>query len=162
MTRPPIAITGLGVIAPGGVGRKAFWDSMTAGRSATRRITLFDPTDFRCHVAGEVDFKPADHGLTPQEIRRMDRTAQFAVAAAKEAVEDSGLTMSELVPERTAVTVGNAVGCTMGLEQEYVVMSDGGRKWVVDHEYAVPHAYDYFAPSSLAREVGWACMAEGP
>ncbi|MEJ3750548.1 beta-ketoacyl-[acyl-carrier-protein] synthase family protein [Actinomycetes bacterium KLBMP 9797] len=162
MTGRRVVVTGIGVVAPGGVGRKAFWECMTAGRSATRRITLFDSTGFRCHVAAEIDFRPADHGLSPQEIRRMDRTAQFAVAATKEALEDSGLSAAELDPERTGVSVGNAVGCTMGLEQEYVVMSDGGRKWVVDHEYAVPQAYDYFAPSSLAREVGWACHAEGP
>jgi act minimal PKS ketosynthase (KS/KS alpha) len=123
---------------------------------------LFDPTGFRCQVAAEVDFDPAANGLSPQEIRRMDRTAQFAVVAAREAMADSGIDMSELAPERTAVTVGNAVGCTMGLEGEYVVLSDGGQKWLVDHEYAVPHGYDYFAPSSIGREVAWASHAEGP
>jgi len=157
-----VAITGLGVVAPGGIGRKAFWERLTSGQSASRRITLFDPTGFRCQVAAEVDFDPAQYGLSPQEIRRMDRTAQFAVVATREALADSGLTTDELVPERTAVAVGNAVGCTMGLENEYVVLSDGGQKWLVDHEYAVPHGYDYFAPSSLGREVAWATHAEGP
>ena len=161
MTPMPV-ITGIGVVAPGGIGRTAFWDMITAGRTATRRITFFDPARFRCQVAAECDFDPALNGLSPQEIRRMDRGAQLMVVAAREAVEDSGLTMSGLVPERTAVTAGNAVGCTMGLEREYTVVSDGGRKWVVDPEYAVPELYDYFAPSSLARELAWACGAEGP
>ncbi|MEV6591728.1 beta-ketoacyl-[acyl-carrier-protein] synthase family protein [Streptomyces acidicola] len=162
MNAPHVAVTGIGVVAPGGVGRDAFWSMLTAGRTATRRITFFDPADFRCQVAAEADFAPAAHGLSPQEIRRMDRAAQLAVVATREAMLDSGLDLDAREPTRTAVTVGNAVGCTMGLEQEYRVVSDGGRKWLVDHEYAVPHLYDYFAPSSLAREVAWACGAEGP
>ncbi|WP_216215926.1 beta-ketoacyl-[acyl-carrier-protein] synthase family protein [Amycolatopsis aidingensis] len=156
-----VAVTGIGVLAPGGMGREAFWAMLTAGRTATRRITAFDPTDFRCQVAAECDFDPRAHGLSAREIRRMDRGAQLAVVAAREAIADSGLTTAELIPERTAVTVGNAVGCTVGLEREYTVVSDTGRKWVVDHEYAVPELYDYFAPSSLAREVAWDCGAEG-
>ncbi|MDW4905907.1 beta-ketoacyl-[acyl-carrier-protein] synthase family protein [Streptomyces sp. ADMS] len=157
-----VAVTGIGVVAPGGVGREAFWSMLTAGRTATRRITSFDPAAFRCQVAAEADFDPEERGLSPQEIRRMDRAAQMAVFATREALLDSGLAPGKLNPARTAVTVGNAVGCTTGLEQEYRVVSDGGRKWLVDHEYAVPHLYDYFAPSSLAREVAWACGAEGP
>ncbi|MER5772345.1 beta-ketoacyl-[acyl-carrier-protein] synthase family protein [Streptomyces sp. NPDC001985] len=156
------AVTGIGVVAPGGVGREAFWELLTAGRTATRRISFFDPSGFRCQVAAEADFAPEEHGLGPQEIRRMDRAAQMAVVATREALADAGLAPGTLEPGRTAVTVGNAVGCTMGLEQEYRVVSDGGRKWVVDAEYAVPHLYDYLAPSSLAREVAWASGAEGP
>ncbi|GAA3702986.1 beta-ketoacyl-[acyl-carrier-protein] synthase family protein [Nonomuraea antimicrobica] len=155
-----VVVTGIGVVAPGGFGREAFWERITSGRTATRRITFFDPEGFRCQVAAECDFDPRAAGLTPQEIRRMDRAAQLAVVASREALADAG--SPELRPERTAVSVGNAVGCTMGLEREYTVVSDGGRKWVVDHEYAVPELYDYFAPSSLGREVAWDCAAEGP
>ncbi|WP_020673770.1 beta-ketoacyl-[acyl-carrier-protein] synthase family protein [Amycolatopsis nigrescens] len=162
MNKRRVAITGIGVVAPGGIGRKAFWDRLTSGRAAMRRITFFDPTEFRSQVAAECDFDPVAHGLTPQEVRRMDRGAQLAVVATREAVADSGLSIPDVEPGRTAVTVGNAVGCTMGLEKEYTVVSDGGRKWVVDHEYAVPHLYDYFAPSSLAREIAWDTGAEGP
>src|SRR5690606_14519419 len=57
---------------------------------------------------------------------------------------------------------GSAVGCTSGLEQEYVVVSDGGREWLVDPAYAVPHLYGYMVPSTLAVEVAWAAQAEGP
>lgn len=162
MTGRRVAVTGIGVVAPGGIGREAFWDRLVSGRPATRRITFFDPDRFRCKVAAECDFDPVASGLGPQEIRRMDRTAQLAVVATREALADSGLGAQQLVPERTAVAVGNAVGATMGLEREYTVVSDGGRKWLVDHEYAVPELYDYLAPSSIAREVAWACGAEGP
>ena len=135
-----VAVTGIGVIAPGGAGTKAFWDLITAGRTATRRITFFDPGPYRSQVAAEcTDFDPAEHGLTPRQIRRMDRATQFAVAATREAVADSGLAFAAADPARTGVSIGSAVGATMGLEQEYVVLSDSGRKWLVDHEYGVPH-----------------------
>jgi minimal PKS ketosynthase (KS/KS alpha) len=158
-----VAVTGIGVAAPGGIGTKAFWELLTAGRTATRSITLFNPAGFRSRIAAECDFDPAAEGLSPQQVRRMDRAAQFAVVCTREALADSGLEPGgELAPHRTAVSVGSAVGCTMGLEEEYVVLSDGGRRWLVDHAYGVPHLYGYMVPSTLAAEVAWACGAEGP
>jgi minimal PKS ketosynthase (KS/KS alpha) len=157
-----VAITGIEVIAPGGVGKDSFWDLLSSGRTATRGITFFDPSPFRSQVAAEADFDPYAHGLTPQQIRRMDRAAQFAVVAARRAVEDSGLVLSGLDPHRVAVTVGSAVGATMGLDQEYRVVSDGGRLDIVDHTYAAPHLYNHMVPSSFATEVAWAVGAEGP
>jgi minimal PKS ketosynthase (KS/KS alpha) len=161
MTRR-VVITGIGVLAPGGIGIKDFWSLLSDGRTATRGITLFDPAPFRSRVAAEVDFDPEAHGLRPQQIRRMDRAAQFAVVTTAEALAGSGLDVSELDPHRTGVTVGSAVGATMGLDQEYRVVSDGGRLDLVDHRYAVPHLYDYFVPSSFAAEVAWTVGAEGP
>jgi minimal PKS ketosynthase (KS/KS alpha) len=113
-------------------------------------------------VAAECDFDPVAEGLGPQEIRRMDRAAQLAVVAARQSLADSGLVPGDYPPERTAVAVGSAVGCTMGLEEEYVVVSDAGRKWQVDHAYAVPHLYRHFVPSSIAAEVAWTAGAQGP
>jgi act minimal PKS ketosynthase (KS/KS alpha) len=155
-------VTGIGVVAPGGVGREAFWDLLTAGRTATRRITLFDPAEFRSQIAAEADFDAVASGLTPQQIRRMDRAGQFAVVSTREAVLDSGLDFAAIAPEQVAVSIGSAVGCTMGLEQEYAVLSDGGKKWVIDHEYGVPQLYGYMVPSTLAVEVAWEVGAEGP
>jgi minimal PKS ketosynthase (KS/KS alpha) len=162
MTRRRVVITGIGVLAPGGLGVKGFWNLLSEGRTATRRITFFDPSAFRSRVAAEVDFDPWEHGLGPQEIRRMDRAAQFAVVTTREAMADSGLDMSGIAPHRVGVAVGSAVGATMGLDQEYRVVSDGGRLDLVDHEYAVPHLYNYFVPSSFAAEVAWSVGAEGP
>ena len=157
-----VVITGIGVVAPGGIGVKAFWSLLSEGRAMTRRITFFDPSPFRSQVAAEIDFDPEEQGLSPQQIRRMDRAAQFAVVTAAEAMTDSGLEPGSLNPERTGVAVGSAVGATMSLDQEYRVVSDGGRLHLVDHTYAVPHLYDYFVPSSFASEVAWSAGAEGP
>lgn len=161
MTRR-VVITGIGVVAPGGIGVKNFWSLLAEGRTATRGITFFDPSPFRSRVAAEVDFEPAVWGLSPQEIRRMDRAAQFAVVAAQEAIADSDPGLDGGPPHRIGVTVGTAVGATMSLDQEYNVVSDSGRLDLVDHEYAVPHLYDYFVPSSFAAEVAWAAGAQGP
>ncbi|MBR7671558.1 beta-ketoacyl-[acyl-carrier-protein] synthase family protein [Streptomyces daliensis] len=162
VTARRVAITGIEVLAPGGVGVKSFWSLLTEGATATRRISFFDPSPFRSQVAAEIDFDPEEHGLTPQEVRRMDRAAQFAVVAARGAVADSGIELSETDPYRVGVTVGSAVGATMGLDEEYRVVSDGGRLDLVDHAYAVPHLYNYLVPSSFSAEVAWAVGAEGP
>ncbi|MFI6864510.1 beta-ketoacyl-[acyl-carrier-protein] synthase family protein [Streptomyces sp. NPDC050421] len=157
-----VVITGIGVVAPGGVGAKEFWSLLTSGRTATRAISHFDASSFRSRIAAEADFDPAREGLGPQEIRRMDRAAQFAVVSAREAVADSGLDLSAADPFRTGVTIGSAVGATTSLDTEYEVVSDGGAKWLVDPAYAVPHLFDYFVPSSFAAEVAWSVGAQGP
>ncbi|MGW5349279.1 beta-ketoacyl-[acyl-carrier-protein] synthase family protein [Streptomyces sp. NPDC004031] len=162
MSTRRVVITGVGVLAPGGIGVKNFWSLLSEGRTATRRVSFFDPTPFRSQVAAEIDFDPELFGLSPQEIRRMDRSVQLAVVAAGEAVADSGLDFEALDPFRTGVTLGSAVGATMGLDQEYRVVSDGGRQDLVDHEYAVPHLYNYLVPSAGAAEVAWRAGAQGP
>ena len=162
MTARRVVVTGVGVTAPGGTGVKDFWSLLSEGRTATRRISFFDPSPFRSQVAAEIDFDPELSGLGPQEIRRMDRAAQLAVVTAREAAADSGLEFAGLPPHRVGVTVGSAVGATTGLDQEYRTVSDGGRLELVDHEYAVPHLYNYFVPSSFAAEVAWTVGAGGP
>ncbi|MFE8911827.1 beta-ketoacyl-[acyl-carrier-protein] synthase family protein [Streptomyces globisporus] len=162
MTARRVVITGIEVLAPGGVGTRDFWELLSDGRTATRGITFFDPSPFRSRVAAEIDFDPRRHGLSAQEIRRMDRAAQFAVVAARGAVADSGIGLADLDPHRVGVTIGSAVGATTGLDEEYNVVSDGGKLHLVDHEYAVPHLYNYLVPSSFAIEVAHAVGAEGP
>lgn len=157
-----VVITGIGVVAPGGVGTKEYWSLLTEGRTATRAISLFDASAFRSRIAAEVDFDPVVQGLTEEQGERLDRAAQFALVAAREAVADSGVDTEGLDPFRTGVTIGSAVGATTGLDYEYAAVSDNGATWLVDHERAVPHLYDYFVPSSFAAEVAWEFGAQGP
>ncbi|MGW5052773.1 beta-ketoacyl-[acyl-carrier-protein] synthase family protein [Actinokineospora sp. NPDC004072] len=156
-----VVVTGLGVVAPGGIGAKQFWELLTAGRSATRPISLFDATGFRSRVAAECDFDPRLAGLTHRQIRMWDRTTQFAVVAAREALADSGVACG-VVPERTGVSIGTACGMTQRLDQEYAVVSDEGRDWLVEDRHGSPYLYDYFLPSSMAVELAWLVGAEGP
>ncbi len=161
MTRRAV-ITGVGVVAPGAIGTKAYWDLLSAGRTATRTITQFDASPYRSRIAAEVDFDPEREGLTPQEIRRLDRAGRFAVVAGREALADAAFDVETVDPSRVGVCLGTAVGCTTSLEREYVVGSDMGRRWEVDPSYAVPHLYDYFTPSSMAVELAHLIEAEGP
>ncbi|HEX5742157.1 MAG TPA: beta-ketoacyl-[acyl-carrier-protein] synthase family protein [Pilimelia sp.] len=163
MTAPRrVAVTGIGVVAPGGVGREPFWRLLTDGRTATRRTSLFDASGFLSQVSAECDFDPVAAGLSAQEIHRNDRYVQFALAAADEALADSGLAAAERDPERTGVVVGSAVGATTRLEQEYVAVSDRGRHWEVDPRYATRFLYQALVPSSVAAEVACRHTAHGP
>ncbi|MEV0175657.1 beta-ketoacyl-[acyl-carrier-protein] synthase family protein [Streptomyces sp. NPDC050803] len=161
MTRRAV-ITGLGVVAPGGIGTKDYWALLTGGRAATRPITFFDASSYRSRVAAEADFDPAASGLGVREIHRMDRSAQFAVVSAWEAIADSGLALGGLDPLRTGVSIGSAVGAATSLDAAYPLLSDEGRDWQTDTTYAVPQLYDYMVPSALAREVAWTVAAQGP
>ena len=179
------AVTGVGVVAPGGTTRDSFWEAITAGKTATRRISFFDPEGFRSQIAAEADFDPVKAGLSAQEVRRMDRYIQFAAVAGMEAMNDSALlldeedrTQSRLVSldsgkstsimveevdrERMAVTLGSAVGGTMVLEEGYVATSNGGKEWLVDPDYSPPFLYQGLIPSSLASEMALKFQAHGP
>lgn len=155
-------VTGIGVVAPGGIGAKAFWKLLTEGRTATRAISHFDASPYRSRIAAECDFDPAAAGLSPDEIERMDRCAQFAVVAAREALADSGVEPEDVPAHRIGVSIGSAVGSTITLEQQYVRVSDGGSRWVVDAEDPYPYLYRALVPSALAGEVAWAAGAQGP
>jgi act minimal PKS ketosynthase (KS/KS alpha) len=155
-------VTGIGVRAPGGRGVKEFWDLLSSGRTATRRISFFDPSPYRSQVAAETDFDPVLEGLSPREIRRMDRASQFAVACAREAVEDSGIDFDGIDPHRVGVALGSAVAAATSLEREYLVLSDSGRDWQVDDAWLSPHMFDYLIPSVMPAEVAWTVGAQGP
>src|SRR5258706_7859134 len=87
-----VVITGLGVVAPNGIGKERFWDACISGRSGVRHVTRFDASPLPTRIAGEVaDFDPAVFGITPEEVLSTDRNTQFALAAAILALEDAGL-----------------------------------------------------------------------
>jgi minimal PKS ketosynthase (KS/KS alpha) len=155
-------VTGIGVVAPGGSGRDAFWSLISSGRPAIRRISFFDPSPFRSQIAAECDFDPVAAGLTASERQRTDRYVQFALAASIEALADSGLGTDEETRQRTGVVLGSAVGGTTALEREYVVASDSGAEWLVDHSRTMPFLYQALVPSSLAAEVACRHGLHGP
>jgi len=120
-----VVITGLGVIAPNGVGKRAYWDALKEGRSGIRRITRFDPSPFPTQFAGEVDFDPAKF-ISPKQLKRMDRTSHLAVSAAKMAVEDARLDIKAEDPERIGVTIGTALAGHGKILEEHDVFRDKG------------------------------------
>src|SRR6478672_13858517 len=102
-----VVITGIGAITPIGNGRDGLWEGVLAGKSAVQRIDRFDPSPFRSQVAAQVNnFDPLDH-LDAQRARRLDRYSQFAIAAAQQAVLDSGLCLSSRDADHTGVYFGS-------------------------------------------------------
>lgn len=90
LKRNRVVVTGMGILAPNGIGLEAFWESLVAGRSGIRTITRFDPTSFKSRIAGEVkDFEPLDYIDPKFKPKRMARHTQFAFAAMKMALADA-------------------------------------------------------------------------
>ncbi len=122
-----VVVTGLGVISSIGFGKDAFWSALKEGRSGISRITAFDPSAFTTQFAGEIkDFDPAQF-IDAKRLKRMDRTSQLAVAAAKMAVQDAGLNFQQNGGrEKTGVIIGTAMaGHGYILNQHTTLMEKG-------------------------------------
>lgn len=112
-----VVITGLGVIAPNGIGKEAFWHACISGRSGVRRITRFHADHLPVQIAGEVpDFNPQALGLNENERTALDRAAQFAVAASNLAMQDAGLLA--LLTDEERDSFGTAMGSAMASVEE--------------------------------------------
>lgn len=121
-----VVITGVGAITPVGSGNENVWENIKNGVSGIGRITKFDPSDFACQVGAEVkDFKAADY-IDRKEAKRMDLFVQYAVAAAKIAVEDAELNMDDEDPTRVGVMVGSGIGGINTLCEQHSRMLDKG------------------------------------
>jgi len=117
--KPRVVITGLGAVAPNGIGTDAYWDGLSKGRSGIRRITHFDASQFPCQIAGEVaDFQPT-HYLEPREAKRLARVSQFAVVAAKMAMEDAEIQVTPENTHRVGVCFGTSMGKPQVFEEDY-------------------------------------------
>ena len=108
--RRRVVVTGLGAVTPLGIGIETLWEGIRQGRSGIGRITRFDPSAFPCQVAAEVRGFDPERWLPRKEVRRMDRFAQFAVAAALMAGEDAGMIWSALDLDRVGVIMGTGIG----------------------------------------------------
>src|SRR6476646_11779870 len=106
--RNRVVITGMGVLAPNGIGLEAFWDSLLNGRSAIGPITLFDASNLKSQIAGEVkNFNPSEYIEPELKPKRMARHTQLAYAATMMALKDAGLDLEELdLPSPTPVVIG--------------------------------------------------------
>jgi len=104
-----VVVTGLGVVAPNGIGKETFWQNLIAGKSAIDYITAFDPTPYPCHVAGEVrDFDPTEF-MHARRTKHRGRFSQFAVAAAKLALADSRIEISLEHQRRVVACLGTSM-----------------------------------------------------
>jgi beta-ketoacyl-acyl-carrier-protein synthase II len=118
-----VVITGLGVVAPNGIGKEDFWQACISGRSGVRRITRFDASFLPTQIAGEIPaFDPEAWGLTPEESSILDRGTQFAVAAANLAFQDSGLSSALSDSEHNSMGVYMATAMAFAEEGEKLML----------------------------------------
>lgn len=118
-------ITGLGVVASNGIGKEAFWRALKEGKSGITKLTRFDVSTYPSQIAGEVNnFEPSDF-MSSKSARRMDRFTQFAVAAARMAVEDSQLPI-EKVSKRTGIVMGSSLGGMPHAESQHSIFMEKG------------------------------------
>lgn len=121
-----VVVTGLGAITPIGNNVEAFWNGLKEKKVGIGPITYFDTADYKAKLAGEVkNFDPKQY-MDPKAAKRMEKFCQFAVCAAKEAIEDSGLNMEQEDPFRVGVSVGSGIGSLQSVEREYSKMLQKG------------------------------------
>lgn len=128
-----VVITGMGVVAPNGIGIDNFWDSLIHARSAVRKITRFDASSYPCQVAAEVpDFDPKNY-MAPKTAEKLARFAQFALAASRMAVEDSKIVMNSMDPNRIGIIIGTGIGGGDYIETQYSIFMEKGIRRLSPH-----------------------------
>ncbi|MEZ3474523.1 MAG: beta-ketoacyl-ACP synthase II [Lachnospiraceae bacterium] len=121
-----VVVTGMGAITPIGNDVASFWNSVKEGKIGFAPISYFDTTDYKCKLAAQVkDFNAADY-MDKKAARRMEPFCQFAVAAAKEAIEDAGLDMTKEDPYRAGCAVGSGIGSLQAMEREHTKLEEKG------------------------------------
>jgi len=121
-----VVVTGLGAITPIGNTLAEYWDGLLSGRNGISTITQFDPSRHACRMAGEVKgFTPHDY-MDRKEAKRMDRFAQFGVAASKQAIADAKFVINELNAEQVGVVIGTGVGGIKVMEDQQEVYLNRG------------------------------------
>jgi beta-ketoacyl-acyl-carrier-protein synthase II len=148
-----VVVTGMGVIAPNGIGKDEFWRNTVKGQPAITSISAFDPSGFKSRIAGEVkNFDPRNMGLREEQIRRLDRYAQFAMVAAKMAVADAELEMEKLDKNRAGVCIANAICGTKFMEEEFLVVTENGKE-AINPEWPHPGLYPSSTFNTASAEV---------
>ena len=147
-----VVVTGLGAITPIGNSVEEFWNGLKAKKVGIGPITAFDTAEYKAKLAGEVkDFDPKQY-MDPKAARRMERFAQFAVAAARQALEDSSLDMTKEDPFRVGVCVSSGIGSLQAMEREHKKMLEKGPNRV--NPLLVPMMISNMAVGNVAMQYG--------
>ncbi|MCC6543418.1 MAG: beta-ketoacyl-ACP synthase II [Nitrospirae bacterium] len=151
-----VVVTGVGLVTPLGTGVEKTWQSLCEGKSGIGRITRFDPSELPSQIAAEVkDFDPVDF-IEKKEIKKMDRFIQFGIAAAKMAVEDARLEITDATADRVGVYVGAGIGGLPAIESNHIKFLEGGIKKLTP--FFIPMVIINLVSGHIAIMVG----AKGP
>lgn len=152
MEKRRVVITGMGVIAPNGIGVENFWDSLVHGKSGVRKITHFDASSYPSQIAAEVsDFDPSNY-MNYRTAKRLGRFAQFALAASQMAVKDSFVNFSQEDPYRVGVFIGTAIGGGDVSEHYHSVFMEKGMRRIPP--YSVFSISTHCASGAIGCEFG--------
>jgi 3-oxoacyl-[acyl-carrier-protein] synthase II len=147
-----VVITGLGPVAPNGIGAEAFHTAQLLGRSGIRRITQFDASTYPVQIAGEVDVNFEEH-IEKRELRRLDRFTQLALVAAHLALQDSGLELDKEDRTRIGTLIGTGIGGMITWqEQSKVLFEKGGTRL---SPFFIPMMIANMASGQLAMKYGF-------
>ncbi|MDH3985422.1 MAG: beta-ketoacyl-ACP synthase II, partial [Gammaproteobacteria bacterium] len=126
MSKRRVVVTGLGVVSPVGNSVKAAWDNILAGKSGIAPITNFDVSDFSVRFGGEIrDFDVSEY-IPNKDARRMGEFIHYGIAAASQAIKDSGIEITDANASRAGVAIGSGIGGLHGIENAYSAYLDGG------------------------------------
>jgi 3-oxoacyl-[acyl-carrier-protein] synthase II len=147
-----VVVTGMGAITPVGNNVENFWNNIKEGKCGIDYITYFNTDNFKVKIAAEVkDFKPEEY-MDRKEAKRMDRYCQYALAAAKEAIEDSGLDIENMNKERLGVLIGSGIGGLATIEKEVRTLVEKGPNRV--SPLFIPMAISNMAAGNVAIKYG--------
>ena len=148
-----VVITGLGVVTPIGNDLDTFWRNLRNGVSGIGRIQAFDTSAFDCQIAGEIrDFEPKNYFKTPKDVRRTDRYTHLAMAAAKMAMEDSGLDLEKTDRKRFGAIVSSGIGGLKTLEEQHTTLMTKGPSRV--SAFTIPMLISNMASGFISMEYG--------
>lgn len=176
-----VAVTGLGPITAAGIGVQELWTGLKAARSPIRRVSRFDPMTWRSQIAAEVEGFEAERYMDRNVARRLDRYGQFALAAARLALDDAGLDPNRLDPDRVGVQIGSALGGIGHAEAQARNMAEKGIRAVdprvalttfagaascaiaIEHGFTGPNATNAMscASGTIALGQGWRLIRDG-
>ena len=143
MARRRVVVTGLGIISPVGIGIPEAWGSIVAGKSGITRITRFDAAKFPSQIAGEVKGFEVAKWLAPKEARRFDTFIHYGLAAAIDAIKDSGLDLEQENREQIGVCIGSGIGGLPLIENTHDAMLAGGVRKITP----------FFVPGSIINMI---------
>lgn len=150
--RTRVVVTGMGAITPIGNDVETFWQGLKTNTVGIGPITYFDTADYKCKLAAELKgFDPKQY-MDPKAARRMEAFSQYAVAAAKEALEQSGIDMAKEDPYRVGVSVGSGIGSLQAVEKDVKKLNEKGPSRVAP--LLVPMMISNMAAGNVAIQFG--------
>ncbi|MCQ8212301.1 beta-ketoacyl-ACP synthase II [Cetobacterium somerae] len=152
-----VVVTGVGLITSLGTGTEKSWEAIKAGKCGIKEIKSFDTTESAVKIAGEVtDFDPTEFGIEKKEVKKLARNTQFAIAAAKMALEDSGLVIDEKNATKVGTIVSSGIGGIEIFEDQYGTMLEKGARRI--SPFTIPAMINNMASGNVGIYFG----AKGP